>query len=130
MTLLQGSKMTGELHSRNSILSIMYLHFFHIKHIKWPNGTSGIVSGCGSQLFSSIFFLSITKTRLHNNRSSHLMCSIKKVFLELSQNSQESTCARVFFFQFLIKLQASNTFLTEHLWTTASVIGFFSKMYS
>ena len=29
------------------------------------------------------------------------------------------------FFQFLIKLQASNTFLTEHLWTTASVIGFF-----
>ena len=61
MTLLQGSKMTGELHSRNSILSIMYLHFFHIKHIKWPNGTSGIVSGCGSQLFSSIFFYPLPK---------------------------------------------------------------------
>ena len=32
------------------------------------------------------------------------MCSVKKVFLEISQNSQESTCARV---SVLIKLQAS-----------------------
>ena len=44
-------------------------------------------------------------------------CSVKKVFLEISQNSQESTCARV---SFLIKLQASakflrTPFLTEHL---------------
>ena len=31
-------------------------------------------------------------------------CSVKKVFLESSQNSQENTCARV---SFLIKLQAS-----------------------
>ena len=31
-------------------------------------------------------------------------CSAKKVFLEISQNSQENTCARV---SFLIKLQAS-----------------------
>ena len=46
----------------------------------------------------------------------------EKVFLELSQNSQENACARV---SFLIKLQASgsgisvflNTFFTEHLWT-------------
>ena len=30
-------------------------------------------------------------------------CSVKKVFLEISQNSQEKTCARV---SFLIKLQA------------------------
>ena len=30
-------------------------------------------------------------------------CSVKKVFLEISQNSQETTCARV---SFLIKLQA------------------------
>ena len=27
-------------------------------------------------------------------RSSHRRCSIKKLFLEISQNSQESTCAR------------------------------------
>ena len=31
-------------------------------------------------------------------------CSVKKVFLEISQNSQEGTCARV---SFLIKLQTS-----------------------
>ena len=30
-------------------------------------------------------------------------CSVKKIFLEISQNSQENTCARV---SFLIKLQA------------------------
>ena len=30
-------------------------------------------------------------------------CSVKKVFLEISQNSQENACARV---SFLIKLQA------------------------
>ena len=30
-------------------------------------------------------------------------CSVKKVFLEISQNSQENTCARVCY---LIKLQA------------------------
>ena len=31
------------------------------------------------------------------------MCSVKKVFLEIAQNSQENTCTRV---SFLIKLQA------------------------
>ena len=46
-------------------------------------------------------------------------CSIKKVFSEISQNSQENTCARD---SFLIKLQAPlvsasvrTPFLTEHL---------------
>ena len=33
-------------------------------------------------------------------------CSVKKVFLEISQNSQENTCARV---SFLIKFQAKTT---------------------
>ena len=37
-------------------------------------------------------------------------CSVKKVFLEILQNSQENTCARV---SFLIKLQA--TLLKEAL---------------
>ena len=68
-------------------------------------------------------------------------CSVKKVFLEITQNSQENTCARV---SFVIKLQAETcnfikketlaqvfscefceiskkTFFTEHLWTTAFV---------
>ena len=36
-------------------------------------------------------------------RSSHWKCSVKKVFLEILQNSQENICGRV---SFLIKLQA------------------------
>ena len=74
-------------------------------------------------------------------RSSRQRCSINTVFLKISQNSQENTCARV---SFLIKLQASQpatllkkrlwhrcfpvnfakflrtTFFIEHLWVTAS----------
>ena len=38
-------------------------------------------------------------------RSSHQRYSVKKVLLEISQNSQENTCTRV---SFLIKLQASD----------------------
>ena len=45
-------------------------------------------------------FLSL---KLQNKEAVFQRCSVKKVFLEISQNSQESTCARVYF---LIKLQA------------------------
>ena len=41
------------------------------------------------------------------NRSSHWRCSVKKVFLEISQNSQENTCARV---SFLINLRPVTLF--------------------
>ena len=44
-------------------------------------------------------------------RSSHQRCSIKKVFLEISQNSQINTCARV---SFLIKLQAKDRTLLDN----------------
>ena len=44
------------------------------------------------------------------SRSSHRRYSVKKMFLEISQNSHENTCARVSFF----------TFFTEHLRATAS----------
>ena len=37
-------------------------------------------------------------------KSTHRRCSIKKVFLKISQNSQGNTCARI---SFLIKLQES-----------------------
>ena len=39
-------------------------------------------------------------------------CSVKKMFLEISQNSQENTCARV---SFLIKLQTCNCIKKETL---------------
>ena len=38
------------------------------------------------------------------------MCSVKKVFSEISQNSQENTCPRA---SFLIKLQASRNFIKK-----------------
>ena len=41
-------------------------------------------------------------------RSSHKSCSVKKVFLENSQSSQENTCARI---SFLIRLQTWDLFL-------------------
>ena len=64
-------------------------------------------------------------------KSSHKRCSVKKVFLNISQNSQENTCLGV---SFLINLQAFElqhrcfpvkfakiltTFFTEYLRATA-----------
>ena len=52
------------------------------------------------------------------SRSSHKGCSVKKVFLEISQNSQENTCARA---SFCNQIKKRNTFFTKHLNTTASL---------
>ena len=51
------------------------------------------------------------------------MCSVKQVFLEISQNSQENTCARD---SFLIELQAF--FLPQDLRKLGN-IGKISKLY-
>ena len=49
-------------------------------------------------------------------------CSVKKVFQEISQNSQENTCARV---SFLIKLQARPaTLLKKRLWYKCFPVNF------
>ena len=55
-------------------------------------------------------------------------CSVKKVFLKISQNSQKNTCARV---SFLIKLQAiagvlrrSATLLKKRLWHRCFPVNF------
>ena len=60
---------------------------------------------------------------LLRKRSSHRRCSVKKVYLEISQNSLESTCARV---SFLIKLQSSASFLIK-LQASASACNFIKK---
>ena len=44
------------------------------------------------------------KETSHDEEAVVQRCSVKNVFLEISQNSQENTCARV---SFLIKLRAS-----------------------
>ena len=51
------------------------------------------------------------------------MCSIKKVFLEISQNSQENACARV---SFLVKLQAwrLQLYLKKRLWYKGFPVNF------
>ena len=55
-------------------------------------------------------------------RSSHQRCSAKKVFLEISRNSQETTCARI---SFLIKLQAAPaTLLKKRLWHRCFPVNF------
>ena len=43
---------------------------------------------------------------IHDTEAVVLRYFVKKVFLKISQNSQENTCARV---SFLIKLQVSNS---------------------
>ena len=46
-------------------------------------------------------------------------CSVKKLLLEISRNSQENTCVRVSFLINFLEI-SKNTFFTEHLWTTTS----------
>ena len=53
------------------------------------------------------------KPELH--RSSHQRFSVRKVFLKISQNSQENTCARVFFLNKVASLRAA-TLLKRRLW--------------
>ena len=57
--------------------------------------------------FTKIWSSGAAKTtryeKLSSSEAAVQMCSIKKVFLEILQNSQKNTCARV---SFLIKLQA------------------------
>ena len=65
-------------------------------------------------------------------RSSHQRCSVRKMLLEISQNSQENNCARVSFLiklcarvSFLIKLQAPPaTLLKKRLWHRCFPVNF------
>ena len=81
-----------------------------LRNLKWHHFIEHIFYNTSGQLllFSALDFLNQYKLRWSSqrhtgHRCSHRRCSVKKVFLEISQNSQENTCARV---SFLIKLQA------------------------
>ena len=82
-----------------------------------------------------LYLRCLTGFRIHlcisysRHRTSHQRCSIRKAFLEISHNSQENTCARVFFnkvtgltlaqvFSCEFWEISKNTFFTEHLWAT------------
>ena len=60
----------------------------------------------GLKAFNIVQDSTVLKTTLKCCQHSEAVvqrCSVKKVFLEISQNSQQNTCARA---SFLIKLQA------------------------
>ena len=48
-----------------------------------------------------------SKNRAHKREAVAQRYSVKKVFLEISQNLRQNTCARVYFLIFLVFLQAS-----------------------
>ena len=68
---------------------------FFFQGISW-NTVSGSFHETWNN-FMKYFYLSI-----QHSEAVVQMCSVKKVFLEISQNSQENTCTRA---SFLIKLQ-------------------------
>ena len=75
-----------------------------------------------------------SKPRLYPQKQPPEVFCKKKVFLKISQNSPENTCARVYFFNKVVGLRLKKRcfpvnfakflrthFLIEHLWTTASL---------
>ena len=64
----------------------------------------------------------------HFVRSNHQRCSIKKLFLICSENSQENTCDKV---SFLIKLQTwAYNVLKKRLWHTDFYVNFAKPLRS
>ena len=56
-------------------------------------------------MFLTVEYISLTSISIVEVRNKEVVarrCSVKRVFLKISQSSQENTCARV---SFLIKLQ-------------------------
>ena len=62
-------------------------------------------------------------TLLENSKAVAQSCSVKNVFLEISQNSQESTCARVSFFNKVAGLKTA-TLLKQILWHRCVPVNF------
>ena len=50
-------------------------------------------------------------------------CSVKKVFLKISQNSQENTCARVLFFNKVAGIRAATLF-NKRIWHRCYPVNF------
>ena len=70
------------------------------------------------------------------DRSSRRRFSIKKLFLQISQNSQENNCARASSLETLLQIFSCEfseiyrtTLFTKHLWATASAFRTMSNIY-
>ena len=81
----------------------------------------------------------ISVVQRHIDRSSHWKFSIKKVFLQISQNSRENTCARVSSVRDSITSDSilsvnfpkfvGSLVITKHFWGTASAFRTTSNIY-
>ena len=79
-----------------------------------------------AKIYQFEFWPEIAPSPGKSHGTSHRRCSIKKYFLEIPQNSQENTCARVSFliiawdrcFPVNFVKFLRTPFLTEHLWVT------------
>ena len=112
----------------SSILLFCKINFAHSKTNSLLNLACKIY-GCFSSQQSKASSPKVCGMLVYKLTASNISCkirsslhsfSIKKVFLEILQNSQENTCARV---SFLIKLQHQLLFLLEKL-------AFFNKQLS
>ena len=86
------------------VITLMMLCFIQQK--KNPKSNQAILSYNFTTSSRKWFYENyvVLNLRKHFSKAVAQRCSVKKVFLEISQNSQENTCARV---SFLIKLQAA-----------------------
>ena len=89
--------------------------------------TNLTIANCGKRIiifllssfvdFNLLLLSKMILVRVPRKQAVGRMCSVKKVFLEISQNSQENSCARD---SFLIKLNFAKflraPFFKEHLW--------------
>ena len=80
----------------------LYISLHPLFHLLRLHVTSCVYNRLFSNFYTVYNFFSIKSFFLETVSQ---RCSVKKVFLEISKNSQESACARVCF---LIKLQAKN----------------------
>ena len=109
----------------------IWTHFLKIIHQKWKYYRKKnkilkdfkyfLISKCRQ---NPINLNSVRNLWLCGKKNSRWRCSVKRVFLEISQTSQESLCARVSFANIVAGLAKvlRILFLTEHLWETASKV--------
>ena len=80
---------------------IEYTHVVHLVILlSTLNKFASVFGACSSLFTLNLFCLLFIWFQFRLVRSSRRRCSVKKIFSEISQNSQESSCARV---SFLIK---------------------------
>ena len=86
---------------KKSVLSTKFTE----EHLKWSKILDKVTCENGSITVVSLHFVKFFRTALLSNiceRPEAVVqkCSVKKVFLEIPQNSQENTCATVSFIKF------------------------------